>query len=305
MAPRMAKFQGAIFLHTWNDGKLNGLVVEDNTVYWDPPRTAPAVINDAAFQGANGTFRNNRIYSTSPWMITSDRALNFQANQYGLYSHDAALSGEWNYGDRMFQGFAEYQAQSGQDADGSFRQVVTTTTNTSLVFWPESKAATQQSDTTYRDLISEPLVGIERSATVHQLAGKWTLYALLSGRLGTDGLLEEITRRQLIVLRSLAAQFRGNGLETVIALRREPENTTGKGSMRNSLSDLDFDTAAFVAPPVTDRNISKPPLLQFLSPEGQVIKAWRGGFVGAAELGLAVRQKLGNPAYSEIGEAKR
>ena len=74
-SPRMAKFQGAIFLHTWNDGKLDGLVVEDNTIYWDPPGTAPAVINDAAFQGANGIFRNNRIYSTSAWMITSDRRL--------------------------------------------------------------------------------------------------------------------------------------------------------------------------------------------------------------------------------------
>ena len=36
-SPRMAQFQGAIFLHTWNDGKLDGLVVEGNTIYWNPP----------------------------------------------------------------------------------------------------------------------------------------------------------------------------------------------------------------------------------------------------------------------------
>ncbi len=304
-SPRMAQYQGAIFLHTWNDGKLDGLVVEDNTIYWDPPGTAPAVINDAAFQGASGIFRNNRIYSTSPWMIRSDRSLNFQANQYSLYSRDAALGGRWSYGGRMFQGFAEYQSQSGQDAGSAFRQVATTNTNTSLVFWAESKAARQQSDITYRDLLSKPLVGIERSATVHQLAGKWTLYALLSGRLGADGLLEEATRRQLIILRSLAAQFHGNGLETVIALRRGPEIASEKGSLGNAISDLEFDTAAFVAAPVADGNIWEQPLLLFLSPEGQVIKAWRGEFPGAAELGLAIRQKLGNPAYSEIGETKR
>jgi hypothetical protein len=108
----------------------------------------------------------------------------------------------------------------------------------------------------------------------------------------------------LTILKSLAAQFHGNGLETVIALRRGPESASEKGSLGNAISDLDFDTAAFVAAPVTDRNTSEASLLLFLSPEGHVIKAWRGGFSGAAELGLAVRQKLGNPAYSEIGEAK-
>jgi hypothetical protein len=45
------------------------------------------------------------------------------------------------------------------------------------------------------------------------------------------------------------------------------------------------------------------PLLLFLSPEGHVIEAWRG-VAGAAELGIAVRQKLGNPAYSQIGETR-
>jgi hypothetical protein len=130
------------------------------------------------------------------------------------------------------------------------------------------------------------------------------MYALLSGKLDADRLLDETTRRQLTILRSLAKQFHGNGLETVIALRRGPENASGKGSLGNAISDLDFDTAAFVAAPVTDGNTSEDPLLLFLSPEGHVIKAWRGGFAGAAELSLAARQKLGNPAYSEIGETK-
>ncbi len=302
-SPRMAQLQGAIFLHTWNDGKLDGLVVEDNTVYWNPPGTAPAVLNDAVFQGENGIFHNNRIYSTSPWMITSNRSLHLEGNQYSLYSHDGALDGRWSYGDRMFQGFADYQAQSGQDAGSTFRQVATT--NTGLVFWPESSVATQQLDTTYRDLLSKPLMRIEDGAMLHQqLDGKWTMYALLSGKLDADRLLDETTRRQLTILRSLAKQFHGNGLETVIALRRGPENASGKGSLGNAISDLDFDTAAFVAAPVTDGNTSEDPLLLFLSPEGHVIKAWRGGFAGAAELSLAARQKLGNPAYSEIGETK-
>jgi hypothetical protein len=301
-SPRMARFQGAIFLHTWNDGKLDGLVVEDNTVYWNPPGTAPAVINDAVFQSADGIFRNNRTYSTSPWMITSDRSLRLEANQYSLYSNDGVLDGRWRYGDRMFQGFADYQAHSSQDAGSTFRQVAAT--NTDLVFWPESHAATQQLDTTYRELLSKPLIGIDDGTVLHQqLGGKWTMYALLSGSLDTDGLLDETSRRQLTVLKSLAAQFHGKGLGTVISLRRGREDAAGKGPLDNAISDLNFDAGAFVAAPATDENTSEEPLLLFLSPEGNVIKAWHGG-AGAAELGIAVRQKLGNPAYSEIGETK-
>src|SRR3984957_14467043 len=301
-SPRMAKFEGAIFLHTWNDGKLDGLVVEDNTVYWDPPGTAPAVINDAAFEGANGIFRNNRIYSTSPWMSASDRSLNSQANKYRLYSHDGALDGRWSYGDRMFQGFADYQAHSGQDAGSSFPQVAAT--NTGSVFWPEAGAVTPQLDTTYRELLSKPLIGIDDETVLHQqLGGKWTIYARLSGSLDADGLLDETSRRQLTVLKSLAAQFHGKGLRTVISLRRGHQDAAGKGSLGNAISDLNFDAAAFVAAPAAGGDPFEEPLLLFLSPEGHVIRAWRGG-AGAAGLGTAVRQQLGNPAYSEIAETK-
>lgn len=300
-SPRMAQFQGAIFLHTWNDGKLDGLVVEGNTVYWNPPGTAPAIINDAAFQG-EGIFKNNRIDSTSPWMITSDRSLHLDGNQYSLYSQDGMLDGKWSYGGRIFQGLADFQAHSGQDTGSSFRQVAAA--NTELMFWPEAGAAAQQLDTTYRDLLSKPLVRIDGGQMLHRhLVGKWTIYAVLSGRLGADGLLEEMNRRQLTILKSLATQFHGSGLETVIALRQGPEGAAEKGSLVNAISDLDFDTATFVAAPVANGNMSEEPLLLFLSPERHVIKAWRG-VAGAAELGIAVRQKLGTPSYSEIGETK-
>jgi hypothetical protein len=300
-SPRMAQFQGAIFLHTWNDGKLDGLVVEGNTVYWNPPGTAPAILNDAVFQGANGIFKNNQIFSTSPWITTSNQSLDFEGNRYSLYSHDGGLDGRWSYGGRMFQGFADYQAHSGQDSGSSFRQIAAT--NTELAFWPEAGAATPQLDGTYRDLLTKPLISIHGGTVLHQRLGeKWTIYALLSGTLDTDGLLDETSRRQLTFLKSLAAQFHGNGLETVIAFRRSIEQTSGKGSVDDAISDLDFETAVFVAAPPSG-NTSEEPLLLFLSPEGHVIKAWRGG-VGAAELGIVVRQKLGNPAYSQISETK-
>ena len=138
----MAQFQGAIFLHTWNDGKLDGLVVEGNTVYWNPPGTVPAILNDAVFQGGNGIFRNNRIYSTSPWIIASNQSLHFEGNQYNLYSHDGGLDGRWSYGGRMFQSFADYQAHSGQDSGSSFRQIVATNTDRRFGREPVPRRAT-------------------------------------------------------------------------------------------------------------------------------------------------------------------
>lgn len=298
-SPRMAQFQGAIFLHTWNDGKLDGLVVENNTLYWNPPGTAPALINDAVFQGGVGIFRHNRIYSASPWMITSDRALHLEGNEYSLYSHDGVLDGKWNYGDHMFRGFADYQAHSGQDTGSSFRQIAAQ--NPDQMFWRQAAAEIPQLNARYRELLSKPLLGIDGGAEP-PLRGSWTIYAVLSGQLDPDGLLDETSRRQLTILKSLAAQFHGNGLKTVIALRRVPDNASEKEPLDDAISDLNFDTAMFVAAPMTEGNTSEVSLLLFLSPEGHVVHAWRGP-AGAAELGLAVRQRLGSPAYSQIGEA--
>ena len=120
------------------------------------------------------------------------------------------------------------------------------------------------------------------------------------------GLLVETTRKQLTILKSLAAQFHGNGLETVIALRRMCQRRFGKKDLLgNAISDLDFDTAAFVAAPAAAGNTAEEPsLLLFLSPAGPRNQGLARRVARAAELGLAVRQKLGNPTYSEIGETK-
>ena len=201
----------------------------------------------------------------------------------------------------MFQGFADYQAHSGQDSGSSFRQIVAT--NTDLPFWPEASPATQQLDATYRELLTKPLISIQGGAVLHQRLGeRWTIYALLSGKFDANGLLNEPIRRQLTLLKSLGAQFHGNGLETVIAFRQGTEHGSVKEYLNNAISDLDFQNATFVAAP-SEEKTSEEPLLLLVSPEGHVIKAWDGR-VGAAELGIAVRQKLGTPAYSQIGESK-
>jgi hypothetical protein len=170
------------------------------------------------------------------------------------------------------------------------------------VFWSEDNPATQQLDAKYSDLLSQPLTGLNGNAmSLQRLAGKWTIYATLSGTLDVDGLLHEESLRQLPALKSLATQFHANGLQTIIALRLSPESSRDKRYLANAISDLDFDTAIFVAAPGNDGNTSKDPLILLVSPERHVIMVWSGG-AKAAELGLTLRQKLGNPAYSRIGE---
>jgi Right handed beta helix region len=296
-SPRMAEFQGAIFLHTWNDGKLDGLVVEDNTVYWNPPATAPAVMNDAVFQG-EGLFKNNRIYSTSPWMITSNHSLRLEENLYILSSQDGSLDGKWKYGERLFHGFAAYQTSSGQDLGGSFHGVAAK--NTDAPFWPEASAPTL--DRPYRELLAKPLIGLDDGVRLpQQLGGNWTIYAMLSGTLDASGLLDEKNRKQLTVVTSLAAQFHGNGLRTVIAMGAGTGGDLGRRALANAISDLNLAGVALVAASAIQGHDSAEPLLLLLSPARQVIRAWRGG-AGAAELGIAVRQRLGSPLYSQIGE---
>lgn len=299
-SPRMAQYQGAIFLHTWNDGKLDGVVIENNTVYWNPPGNAPAILNDAAFQGGNAVAKNNRIYSTSPWMIASNSSLHFDGNLYGLHSREDKLNGKWSYGGRMFQGFADYQAHSNQDAGSTFRRIVAS--NTDLEFWPKAGAEMQQSGTTHEASVSQSSTDSETRAELRQhLAGRWTMYATLSGEIDVNGLLNETSRRQLGILKSLTSQFHGNGLKTLIALYPERKNTSEYRRLENAISDLDFKLATFVDARGTSVAPSKVPLILFLSPEGHVIKDWHG-FAGAAELGIAVRQKLGDPAFSQMGE---
>lgn len=50
-SPRLARRQGALYVNTWHGGRLNGLLVEDNTFLWQPPLDAPALHIDATFFG--------------------------------------------------------------------------------------------------------------------------------------------------------------------------------------------------------------------------------------------------------------
>ena len=60
-SPRLAAHQGAVFLSTWNGGRLKGVRFAGNRIFWDPPIAGPAVVNTAEFEGAGASFEGDSI----------------------------------------------------------------------------------------------------------------------------------------------------------------------------------------------------------------------------------------------------
>jgi len=85
LSPRLAALQGAIYLHTWNDGPIRHLVIEGNTIEWRPPIPGTAaIVNDALVQDGAIVFRHNRVLSTSPRIYISNAQMAPSANTYVL-----------------------------------------------------------------------------------------------------------------------------------------------------------------------------------------------------------------------------
>lgn len=295
-SPRMAQFQGALFVHTWNGGKLDELAIENNTIYWNPPNTAPAIVNDAEFNGGKGDVKHNRIYSTSPWMISSNELLNYEANQYSLYSVVPNVDVRWKYGAQSLYGLDSFKTKSGQEKNGILRRFE----STRLDLGRELSAEKQQLDPAYKELLAAMREHSKDSAAAP--TGKWTVYAALSGSADDNGLLNEESRRQLVVLASVAAQYHGSGLATVIALQGIA-GSDAKEAYANIISDFAVPAGEFVLAESRSSIPEGAPLVLLTSPSGDIVNVWHG-FGGAVELGMELRRQIGEPALAHIGDSE-
>ena len=112
----MANYQGAIFLLSWNGGSIDGLTMEDNTVYWNPYENAPALLNEGNIKAGTAVFRNNTIYSTAPWMVNSNTSLSLAQNHYSYFG---AGTPQWQYGTQRFKGLTAIQDGPHQETGSS------------------------------------------------------------------------------------------------------------------------------------------------------------------------------------------
>ena len=84
LSPRLAERQGAILLMTWQGGSIDGLVIRNNRVEWDPPGGTPAVRSGADLQASGVVLSFNRIQTSGASII--DPLLKYvgEQNRYSI-----------------------------------------------------------------------------------------------------------------------------------------------------------------------------------------------------------------------------
>ncbi|HYK34392.1 right-handed parallel beta-helix repeat-containing protein [Alloacidobacterium sp.] len=283
-SPRMANYQGAIFLYTWNGGSIDGLTVENNTVYWGPYEKAPALLNNAQIMAGTTVFRNNKIYSTSPWLVKSSSALAFAQNKYTYFGAGKA---EWQWGARTFSGLPQIQ-QATQQEDGS------TFDQQPLSQWSNVfRAASARSNAD--EVFSRKYINVAgQPFTISRTGKNWRLYCEVPVSFDEQGLIDDDALKQIVFLKSLDQQYRARGLKVVLLLVPENSQEIRSAVMRNAISDLDLNGI----PVAFSKAGGEQSIL--VSPQGEVVQQWKG-FAGPAALGLAARAWIGEPAYSQMG----
>ncbi len=124
------------------------------------------------------------------------------------------------------------------------------------------------------------------------------LDAIIDFALDADGLLVQKQRAQLMVLRSLAAQYGPQALALTVHLHTAPDSEAEKDAQANALLDLD------AAPIHFDYGGNSSGVIRLLTPDGRRLEEWRG-FQNAAALGGAVRARIGAPQFAQMSKAAR
>jgi hypothetical protein len=137
---------------------------------------------------------------------------------------------------------------------------------------------------------------VEKGITAEKPEDSLRLEATIDFALDADGLLASAPRAQLMVLRSLAAQYSGGALEVIVHLHRPASPAPEPGAaLANALLDLDAPQIHFVHDGQTAE------IIRLSAGDGRLLQEW-SGFQNAATLGGAVRARLGAPRFAAMGE---
>jgi len=81
-SPKLALRQGDLYISTWNAGRLDGVRIENNTFYWNPPLDTPAIQMDHAdFAGAGpNILAGNTIWTAVSHALHVSDALHGERN---------------------------------------------------------------------------------------------------------------------------------------------------------------------------------------------------------------------------------
>jgi hypothetical protein len=255
LSPRLAALQGAIYLHTWNDGVLHGLRMEHNSIVWSPPvAAAAAVVDDAGTSGGPVTFTGNRIESATELFYRANAEFAPSANSY-IYT--GANEARFTLGERREVSLAALQA-AGLEAGST----------------------------------------LSRKSDPAKMLTSLRLDAELEFALDGDGLLAPGPRAQMMVLRSLAAQYGPAALAVTVHLHEPVTASADSDAERaNALLDLNAGSIRF------EDDSGAGSAIRLTSAAGKILEAWTG-FQNAATLGGAVRARLGRPRFAAMRETE-
>jgi Right handed beta helix region len=279
-SPRMARYQGAIFLWTWNNGVIENLRVEKNTIFWSPPGDFPALLNHADIRGSERLFRQNQIYSSSPRMIDSDKNIALQDNRYVSCGVDRA---RWGFDHKTYDTFEKYRNASGEDTEGAW-----TIDRAFASCLPEQRGTRKESVTDGQDKTRKT------ASLAYSLSG-WTITSEFPASIDEQGLLDAASMKQVVVLKNQYLQFWASGLRIKITLDLQPG--AADEVIRNAVGDLSANGLSISMRPAADA--SPRARMCLVTPRGSIAKRW-DGYVGPTEIGLALRKFLSVPLYSQI-----
>ena len=260
-SPRLSKRQGAIFLYTWNGGKLDGVEIADNTVVWDAPVRVPAFQSTAEFAGdLPNRFHDNTVISASRVFASSKANIRFSRNHYCAPSALAASSDTES----------DPTALNPEALCGCFKELLRKTAGSDLHATSVSRA-------------------------IHLAGAHWTLVSLLAAP-GEPG--AEASRSQMVLIESMTRQFAGLGLHSVIvpAHSIEKDKLEQWRTDWNAGSALQFDIED-VFRLRKSYNANAAPLL-LVSPSGQVEASWQFP-TPPADVWLQIQNRLGAPAGAQ------
>lgn len=303
-SPREAQRQGAIYLSTWDGGKLSNVEVYGNTVLWDPPVDTAAIVSDAEVDpAATRLVHHNLIISRTGPLVRSAGGLQFSDNQYWI---STASSPSW-----QMDGVERGGLQQTQSAGYETRSAVADP-HLNAVFQPSAALEScQPLSSVNHDIYGTPMTAcagaVALANSAHReakpklgapslrLQGKpflphgWILVAQLvpEGQAHSDE-----SRSQMVVLQSMQKQFGALGLQTAVL----PARPLSAEAASNWNADWDFGTIKLLdsAGSTSAKQSNGAVSLLLISPGGQVVESWNG-LTAAPAVELTLRSLLGTP----------
>jgi hypothetical protein len=304
-SPREARRQGAMFFSTTPGGTLRGIDVYGNTIAWDPPIDAAAIVSDAAIdRSAPHAIHNNVVIARSGNLTRVTGGIELSDNEYRTLSAGAP---EWQFGERKFQTLADAQA-SGQEKGSSL-----TSAPVDGLFHPAGPNCEHSKSLLEHDIYGDEMNACAGAVSHASKEGQGNSVPFFSQPIKIDGMEfhkdgwsliarmppegspgSDDSRKEMTVLKSMQEQFAPLGLHIYVI----SDVSLDPVAARNWADDWNFARIHLLTSPGEDvfRELFQGASLStvLIDPEAKVQQRWLGLATFPA-LELTLRRILGTP----------